>query len=1013
MNFTVAESQTIHGDTPGNLFVKVRKQLDATNWDEATTFMDSLGRAVKTQAKDSQGDVFVETKYDNLGRVAATSNPYRAGDTVHWSKPRYDELNRVVETYAPEAGNPLDPNIHGASLGVTSFGISTVANYVGTVVTTTDASLRKGRSITNALGQLLRVDEPTATGGTADADLGALDNPIQPTFYTYSPQGKMVHVQQGKTGEPAIQHRYFLYDSLGRHIRVRQPEQDINASLNLSDPVTGNSQWTAAFSYDVLGNVLTATDAKGTVIHNEYDRASRVKTRTYSGEPAGVVTPAVSFFYDGKGLAAPQTPNFAKGKLTRVFSTVSETKNTVFDNFGRLKETQQITDGNTYTSKYAYNFSGALIEEEYPSGRKVINEFESDGDLMRVTSAKNAASVFAPYVSNFSYTASGGISQMRLGNGRWETAKFNNRLQVTELGLGSSSVDAGTWKVNYDYGELQSDGTTVDTAKNTGNIAKQTLTVPGTNFIQAYRYDSLYRLTEAKETTGTSTPLNWSQNWTYDRYGNRLTFTQNIAGNAAVTNPTIDTNTNRFVTTGTNFQYDLNGNLTRDIESRQFTFNGDNKQTVVRDAASNIIGQYFYDGEGKRVKKKVYDPNNPSVVTEETIFVYSSGKLVAEYSTQLSQNPTTSYTTTDHLGSPRVITDQLGQVKSRRDFLPFGEDLSNGVCNRSASSGYGSTDNVRQKFTGYQKDSETNLDFAEARMYENRYGRFTAVDPLLASGDPNNPQSFNRYLYTNNRPLIMIDPTGEFGDYYDRNGNWLRNDGINDHKVYLSTIIGGWRPVRVDIWLRGVTVEQFRTMANVITQEGTSLDSREYLWFAHTANNNANATSNSSMYRMLMSGWSSVESSKKTQLSDKDKSDQAKFARAGVLDVLSGGKDPTGGARFFDGTDFLAWGLKSRDGTPHNKFEEYSEVVIEQGIYSKYLNSQLSKYPSGTVRYKPNHTFKIPAQVFTDPANWKVNKSPWMSTVSSSTFKYTTGIVGRPKLEATGAWGQSIFWKIR
>ena len=42
-------------------------------------------------------------------------------------------------------------------------------NYVGTVVTTTDASGRKGRSITNGLGQLVRVDEPVATGGTADA----------------------------------------------------------------------------------------------------------------------------------------------------------------------------------------------------------------------------------------------------------------------------------------------------------------------------------------------------------------------------------------------------------------------------------------------------------------------------------------------------------------------------------------------------------------------------------------------------------------------------------------------------------------------------------------------------------------------------------------------------------------------------------------------------------------------------------------------------------------------------
>lgn len=90
---------------------------------------------------------------------------------------------------------------------------------------------------------------------------------------------------------------------------------------------------------------------------------------------------------------------------------------------------------------------------------------------------------------------------MKLGNNKWETAKFNDRLQVIELGLGSSATDAGIWKVNYDYGELAQNGVDIETAKNTGNIAKQTLSFNGltNSFIQAYRYDPLYRLKEAKE----------------------------------------------------------------------------------------------------------------------------------------------------------------------------------------------------------------------------------------------------------------------------------------------------------------------------------------------------------------------------------------------------------------------------------------------------------------------------------------------------------------------------------
>lgn len=79
-------------------------------------------------------------------------------------------------------------------------------------------------------------------------------------------------------------------------------------------------------------------------------------------------------------------------------------------------------------------------------------------------------------------------------------------------------------------------------------------------------------------------------------------------------------------------------------------------------------------------------------------------------------------------------------------------------CRKRSASGQ---DAVRQRFTGYQKDTETGLDFAEARMYENRFGRFTAVDPLLASGKSANPQTFNRYAYTSNNPITRVDINGK------------------------------------------------------------------------------------------------------------------------------------------------------------------------------------------------------------------------------------------------------------
>ncbi len=54
VNVNVPISETFYDDV--NLsWVKVRKQIDETNWDEAITYTDSLGRTVKTIAKDSQG----------------------------------------------------------------------------------------------------------------------------------------------------------------------------------------------------------------------------------------------------------------------------------------------------------------------------------------------------------------------------------------------------------------------------------------------------------------------------------------------------------------------------------------------------------------------------------------------------------------------------------------------------------------------------------------------------------------------------------------------------------------------------------------------------------------------------------------------------------------------------------------------------------------------------------------------------------------------------------------------
>jgi RHS repeat-associated protein len=67
---------------------------------------------------------------------------------------------------------------------------------------------------------------------------------------------------------------------------------------------------------------------------------------------------------------------------------------------------------------------------------------------------------------------------------------------------------------------------------------------------------------------------------------------------------------------------------------------------------------------------------------------------------------------------------------------------------------------ITQKFTAQEHDSETQLDFFQARYLSAAQGRFLSPDPMNAGADPLNPQSWNGYRYVLNNPLNSIDPFG-------------------------------------------------------------------------------------------------------------------------------------------------------------------------------------------------------------------------------------------------------------
>ncbi len=505
------QSNTIYDDA--NRRLETRKDLHNLNdnLDKNEKFYDSLGRNIETREYEVNGYVATKTEHDSLGRTKGKSDPHRplANEQPVWTQYIYDSIGRPIKTKTHD-----DAEI--------------ITEYSGNAITVTDQSGKKRRSISNALEKVIRVDEPNEQG-----ELGTIGSPTQPTTYTYTPMGKLVKVTQG------IQSRYFLYDSLGRLIRIRQPEQATNSNLLLNDPITGNNNWSISSTYDELGNVLTVTDANGVTITSAYDNLGRPLTKIYNDN-----TPTVTYTYDAVNVP------FSKGKLTQVNNGISTSEYTNYDQVGRLLAYRQTIDGRSYDTSYVYNLSGALIEQTYPSGRKVKNAFDGSGELESVKSQKTSDAVLRTYANSFVRNSSGAITSMKLGNGLFETAKLNDRSQITELALGTTSVNADLWKLNFDYG----------TTDNNGNIKSQSININTTTYIQTYQYDSVNRLIEAKEQLNSQ--QNWKQNFGYDRFGNRTQFAQIVGTEQLPINnqtlPEVEVTNNRFAA-GQGYEYDANG----------------------------------------------------------------------------------------------------------------------------------------------------------------------------------------------------------------------------------------------------------------------------------------------------------------------------------------------------------------------------------------------------------------------------------------------------------------------
>ena len=113
------------------------------------------------------------------------------------------------------------------------------------------------------------------------------------------------------------------------------------------------------------------------------------------------------------------------------------------------------------------------------------------------------------------------------------------------------------------------------------------------------------------------------------------------------------------------------------------------------------------------------------------------------------------YLHTDHLNTPRLVTDEQNRIVWRND--PTTEPFGNSPVEEDPD-GDGQAFTLNLRFPGQYADRETNTHYNYFRDYDPSTGRYVQSDPIGLLG------GINTYTYVRNNPLNRKDPLGLFDE---------------------------------------------------------------------------------------------------------------------------------------------------------------------------------------------------------------------------------------------------------
>ena len=229
-------------------------------------------------------------------------------------------------------------------------------------------------------------------------------------------------------------------------------------------------------------------------------------------------------------------------------------------------------------------------------------------------------------------------------------------------------------------------------------------------------------------------------------------------------------------TATTEYEYDKNGNLTKDLNKNisRIEYNCLNLPSRVTFANGDSI-RYEYAADGTKLRT-VYTIGGTTTTTDYCgNAVYENGvlKMLLNDAGYVSfPDKKFHFYIKDHQGNVRVVADAEGNVEEVNDYYPFGGLMSNATGNEFQ----------KYKYNGKELDRKAGLNLYDygARFYDPAIGRWHVVDPMSEV-----KHAIGTYAYCLNNPMNLIDPTGCLeSTHTDSLGNVVKvyNDG--DMGVY-------------------------------------------------------------------------------------------------------------------------------------------------------------------------------------------------------------------------------------